>query len=138
MGIGDKIGKAMLQAGERQREGAQRLLEPGEPIQAMFLAQTGPSPRIPWEWIFVFGNLVKLVFGRYHVVVVTDRNIVLFKANVAASQPPTAVAARLPREPFGTPEGRNWGKVMISGKRYWVHRNFFNNVAAANRALAAA
>ena len=110
---------------DKLRERSQPLLEPGEQIQSVFMAMTGPSPWL--QTLLIYG-----LFAKYKVVVITDRNIVLLKASFMGTSQPTAVLARLPREPLAKPEGRAWGKVTIGGERHWVHRRFFNDVAAAD------
>ena len=95
---------------DKLRERSQPLLEPGEQIQSVFMAMTGPSPWL--QTLLIYG-----LFAKYKVVVITDRNIVLLKASFMGTSQPTAVLARLPREPLAKPEGRAWGKVTIGGGR---------------------
>ena len=106
-------------------------LEPGEQIQAVFLAQSGPSP-----YFILLAFIIILIGARYAVVVVTDRAIVVFRAGVFTPSFPKRVVARLPRGTWlGDPSGL-WGKIQLD-RRYWVHKRFHKDVRAANQMLAA-
>lgn len=106
-------------------------LEPGEQVQAVFLAQSGPSP----YWMFL--TLLILLFAvRYAVVVVTDRGIVVLRAGLFSPSFPKRVVARLPRATWlGEPHGL-WGKIQLD-RRYYVHKRFHKDVVAANQMLTA-
>lgn len=110
-------------ARERLRGIVQARLDPGENIEALFPAQTGPR-----HGLGLVANLV-----RYWTIVVTDRNIVIV--------PMTARGlSRLPREPFEMPETpvrRGWFPVTIAGQAYDVAAEGFELVAAANTVLRA-
>lgn len=111
---------------DKLRMGAQPFLEPGEQIQTVFWAQTGPNP-----WLV--GGVIGVIFGaKFHVVVVTDRNVVLLESSFwRGGGHPKAVRARLPHEQLGTlDKGLLWGKVMIGGERHWVAHGFFKEVTA--------
>lgn len=108
------------------RTEVQAFLEPGEQIEAVFLSQTGPSPR----GVLSVGLTSNLM--RYWVVVATDRNIVICPFGQKGH------ASRLPREPLEVLEdkGRRWWfPVMIGDTRHWVSTEQFEIVAAANEAL---
>lgn len=100
-------------------------LEPGEQIQVVFLAQSGPSP---W-WILLSVWIVIFTAG-YRTVVVTDRAIVLLRNGRLLSTFPKALALRGPRVYLGEPSGL-WGSIQLD-RRYWVHKRFHKDVAAAN------
>jgi hypothetical protein len=104
-------------------------LEPGEQIQAVFLAQSGPSP----YWILLSVLIVIFAAG-YSIVVVTDRAIVVLRAGRMLPTFPKRVHLRGPRTVwFAQPQGL-WGKVQLD-RRYWVHKRFHKDVAAANQML---
>lgn len=106
-------------------------LEPGEQIQAVFLAQSGPSP-----YFILLGFIIILIGARYAVVVVTDRAIVVLRAGMFTPTFPKRVVVRLNRGTWlGDPSGL-WGKIQLD-KRYWVHKRFHKDVRAANQMLAA-
>lgn len=118
---------------EKLRERAQPHLEPGEEIQSVFLAQTGPTP-----WLAgAIGALIYFFVAKYRVVVVTDRSIVLLNAGAFVPTKPKGVFARLPRNTqLGPYEAKVWGKVVLGDTRHWVHRRFKGDVEAADAALA--
>ena len=113
---------------DKLRERVQPFLEPGETIQTVFLAQTGPTP-----WLAgAVGALIYVFIAKYRVVAVTDRAVVLLKAGAFRPAKPTEVTTRLPRTTeIGPFDGKLWGKVMINGERHWVHRRFKDDVQAA-------
>ncbi len=117
---------------DKLRERAQPYLDPGEQIQSVFLAQTGPTP-----WLAgAIGALVYAFFAKYRIVVVTDSAIVLLKAGALVPTKPKELIQRLPRASrLGPHEGKVWGKVQIGGERHWVHRRFRGDVQAADAAL---
>ena len=119
---------------DKLRERAQPYLEPGEQIQAVFLAQTGPTP-----WLAgAFGAIIYMFIAKYRVVVVTDRSILLLKAGAWTPSKPTELVKRVPRTGLGPFAGRVWGKVMIDGERHWVHRRFKEDVDATGAAASVA
>jgi hypothetical protein len=106
-------------------------LEPGEQIQTVFLAQSGPYP-----YFILLAFIIILIGARYAVVVVTDRAIVILRAGVFTPTFPKRVVARLPRGTWlGDPSGL-WGKIQLD-RRFWVHKRFHKDVRAANQMLAA-
>ena len=101
-------------------------LEPGEQIQQVFLAQTGPNPL--WSFLtYLISFWVKA-----YVVVVTDRGIVFLKASIWTPSSPKSVVRRLPRNTVLGPLSGLWGKMTIEGQRYYVHKRFHKDVAAAD------
>jgi hypothetical protein len=108
---------------ERLRGIVQARLGPGENIEALFPAQTGPR-----HGLGLVANLV-----RYWIIAVTDRNIVIVPMAARG-------LARLPREPFDMPEApvrRGLFPVTIAGQAYDVAAGAFDLVAAAHAALRA-
>jgi hypothetical protein len=139
-------------------------LQPGERIQAVFPAQSGPPPY--WQslitgFVVFIAFLIKdavnglmavltvavavsaalysvylayLVFGRARLVVVTDRAIVVLDVNKWTGRP-TRLRLRHSRDfYFGQLSGL-WGKFVLDNAEYWVHRRFHGDVAAADAAL---
>jgi hypothetical protein len=105
-------------------------LEPDERIQAIFLGQSGASP----YFIFLSAWIVFLT-AAYVSVVVTDRSIVVLRNGRWTGTKAKSLIARLPLQPIEAPSGL-WGKVRLGGTRYWVHKRFHKDVAAANAAIA--
>src|SRR6266536_621139 len=118
---------------EKLRERVQPLLEPGEQIQSVFLAQTGPNPN------FMFLTYLVMFWKKYAVVAVTDRRIAVFRASMFRPGMPRKLVADHPRESkLGGPAGPLWGSFELAGTKYWVHRRFRKDVRAADDALAGA
>lgn len=105
-------------------------LEPGEQIQSVFLAQSGPSP----YWSFLSAWIVIIAAG-YATVVVTDRAVIVLRNGRLMGSVAKSVITRLPRQPMDSPSGL-WGQVNLGGTRYWVHKRFHKDVEAANAAIA--
>jgi hypothetical protein len=117
---------------EKLRERVQPLLEPGEQIQAVFLAQTGPNPN------FMFLTWLVLFWTKYNVAAVTDKRIAVFRASRMAPSKPRELAASYPRESkLGDSSGALWGSFELDGTKYWVHRRFRKDVRAADDAAPA-
>jgi hypothetical protein len=117
---------------EKLAQRAAPFLEPGETVQSIFVAQTGPSPYffLLSIWIVVFGS-------HYYTIVATDRAmLVLRNGKFASANNPKKVHLRGPRNVWlGTPSGI-WGKIQLD-QRYWVHKRFHKDVIAADDALRA-
>jgi hypothetical protein len=117
---------------DKLRERAQPFLEPGEQVQAVFLAQTGPTP-----WLAgAFGAIIYMFIAKYRVVVVTDRGIVLLKAGAWSPAKPKELVKRLPRQGLGPFSAKVFQKVMLDGERHWVHRRFKDDVDSTGTAAA--
>jgi hypothetical protein len=110
----------------RAQESVQRFLEPGEEVQAIFGAQTGPSP------YFLFLAYIFVFWFKYFLVVVTDRRILLARASIWRTTQAQEVVATYPRETRLGPVSGLWGKIELGGNRYWVHKRFHSDVAAAD------
>lgn len=109
-------------------------LEPGETLQAAFLAQGGINP---W-WVILTGYLLFFWLAKYVIVAVTDRRILLFKASALATTKPKELLGTFPRETRFGPISGVWGKIELGGTRYYVHRRFHKEVEAADAAPATA
>jgi hypothetical protein len=114
---------------DRLAERAAPFLEPGEQIQAIFLAQSGASP----YWSFLSSWIVIATAG-YATIVVTDRAIVVLRNGRLTGSKAKSMLARLPRQPMDSPSGL-WGQVRLGTVRYWVHRRFHKDVKAGNAAI---
>jgi hypothetical protein len=111
--------------------GAVPYLEPGEQIQSIFLAQSGPSP----YWILLSIWIVVFSAG-YSTVVVTDRAIVILRNVRFVGTRAKALRMRGTRNVWlGQPQGP-WGSIQLD-RKYWVHKRFHKDVAAADNALRA-
>jgi hypothetical protein len=118
---------------DKLRERAQPMLEPGEQIQAVFLAQSGPNPAL-----FFLSYLI-MFWTKFWVVVVTDKRIALLKASPMTPSKPKTLAESFPRDiALPEPGGAIWTELPLGGTRYWVHRRFWSDLREAKAATAAA
>ena len=115
---------------EKIAEAAQPQLEEGEQIRHVFVAQTGPSP----YWSF----LTYLIWFAIQVydVVVTARSLVFVRASFWRQANPKHIEGRFPRNMRLGPVSGLWGKMEIDGRRFWVHKRFHKDVAAADAEVA--
>jgi hypothetical protein len=115
---------------DKLRERTQRLLQPGEEIQHVFLAQAGPDPN--------FAVLAPIItfFSSMRVIAATDRAVVVMSAGTWKSASPIEVLQRLPRETeIGPVSGTVWSATKLPGERTtYVHRRFYKDVQAADAA----
>jgi len=115
---------------EKLVERASRFLEPGEQVQAIFLAQSGPSPY--WVllsyWITLYGD-------NYVVIAVTDPAVVVLRAGRFTPSMPKSVLLRGSRDVIFGPQSGLWGQIRLD-KRYWVNRRFHRDLVAADAAPA--
>lgn len=145
---------------------AQPYLEPGEQIQAVFMAQSGLLPYwnyligflllIPYVMIYAFklqngavGLALMLIlvltflawsalFIRTRHFVVTDRAIKVIDTSRWILTFPTRLRQRHPRNfYFGSRKSGLWGTFVLSNTNYWVRMKFHKDVAAADAALTA-
>ncbi len=104
---------------------AQPYLEPGEQVQQVFCAYSGPSP-----YFAFLSSLIILFGGHYHIIVVTDRAVIVLDAGKLRSTFPKRLRIRGPRQVvMGDPRGL-WGGIQLD-QRYYVHRRFHTDVRAA-------
>lgn len=103
------------------------MLEPGEQLQQVFLAQGGVSP-----WIGnSFGLIGLAAMVKRRIVAVTDRGIVVLEANFNGTSP-TKILARVPRgSRIGEVKGI-WAKVALGDEKLYVHKRFHSDVRAAD------
>jgi hypothetical protein len=108
-------------------------LQPGEPIQAVFGAQTASQYLAALTGIFVFLN-----FNRYRVVVVTPARIVVLDAGKVSMKKARSVVTELPRSTKLGPGTGVWHKIPAGSETLRVHRRFFKDLAAADSAASVA
>ena len=112
---------------EKLAERVQPLLEPGEQIRHVFMAQGGISP-----WV---GGLLSILGTQHYVVAVTDRAIVLINSGKVATTKLGDVDSRLPLHQIGPVKGI-WAKTNTLGKKLYIHRRFHKDVEAADAEVA--
>ncbi|HLI16477.1 MAG TPA: hypothetical protein VKV23_10570 [Acidimicrobiales bacterium] len=105
----------------------QRFLEPGERVEHVFLAQSGPNPNL------TFLTFLTLLVTKFRIVAVTDRAIVVLRAGWRQTVP-KGVLDRLPRTTqLGPATGALWSRLNLGdGRPTWVHRRFYGDVEAAD------
>jgi hypothetical protein len=111
---------------DKLRDRVQPQLEPGEQIQEVFLAQTGPTP-----WLGLLTTFIWFAVKR-RIVVATDRAIVVFSAGWWTGTSPKGLVARLPRATQIGPVSGLWGKTTIAGEKVHIHKRFHGHVASAD------
>ena len=116
---------------DKLRDRAQRYLEPGEQIQAVWLGQSGPSPYYMFlsYWIVIIG-------GHYKVFVASDRAILVLDAGKMMPAKPKRLRVRATRQVQLGPCSGLWGQIQVAGTRYWVHKRFHKDIDAADAAMA--
>ena len=116
---------------DKLKERVQPLLEPGEQVQEVWWAQTGPNPSFALlTWLIIF-------FSRYWVCASTNQGMVICRVKGQRSLRPESVAQRLPRGThMGPLTGALWSKaaVTIDGKPLWIARRFYKDVERADAA----
>ena len=116
---------------EKLRARVQPLLEPGEQIQSVFLAQTGPNPSFMFLTWFVF------FWTKYEVIAVTDRRIAVFGASKLGPAKPKDLIASYPRDSkLANASGGLWGSIELGGVKYWVHSRFRKDQREADASIA--
>jgi hypothetical protein len=116
---------------DKLRERVQPLLEPGEQVQEVWWAQTGPNPNIGFLTWYVF------FFARYWICAATNQGMVIFRVKGQRSYRPESVAQRLPRGThMGPLTGALWSKaaVTMDGKPLYIARRFYRDVERADAA----
>ena len=111
---------------EKLTQKVQPFLEPGEQVRHVFLCQTGPSPY--WS----FATYLVAFAVKMHAVAVTNQNIVFLRAGLFSPSSPKEVEKRFPRNTRLGPLSGLWGKMELDGQKYWVHKRFHKDVAAAD------
>jgi hypothetical protein len=108
----------------------QPMLEPGEQVQQVFMAQGGANPffALVSIWVVIFT-------GKYRIVAVTDRAIVVFKGKSISPSFPAELLGRGPRHIMGPAKGF-WSKCNVGPEKLWVHKRFHKDVNAADAATA--
>jgi hypothetical protein len=116
---------------DKLAERAQPYLAPGETVQYVFLAQTGPTP------YFVVLTTLIIFWINYRIVVVTDQSILVLRAGkIVATKPKgDAPLVRLPRETVLGPVSGLWGTTKATGEKLRVHKRFHKDIAAADAML---
>jgi hypothetical protein len=101
-------------------------LKSGELLEEVFLARSGLSPYLLALTYVLFFRM------KYWVFAVTDRRIVVFRSSVWIPSAVKGEARDQPRDVFLDLQPGIWGKLIIDGEQYWVHRVFERSINSAN------
>ncbi|HTR94303.1 MAG TPA: hypothetical protein VMI73_21415 [Trebonia sp.] len=105
-------------------------LRPGEPVQAIFGAQTASQWLAALTGIFVF-----LGFNRYRIVAVTPARIVVLDAGKTSMKKARGVVMELPRSTQLGPATGLWHRIPAGQETLRVHRRFYKELKAADGAV---
>jgi len=109
---------------------AAEYLRPGEPVQAIFGAQTASQWVAGFAGIFVFLGL-----NHYRILVVTPARILVLDAGKTSMKKARGVVMELPRSTRLGPGTGLWHRIPAGDVTLRVHRRFFKDIQAADSAL---
>ena len=115
---------------DAQLSSATPFLRPGEPVQAIFGAQTASQWLAALTGIFVF-----LGFNRYRIVAVTPARIVVLDAGKTSMKKARGVVMELPRSIQLGPATGLWHRIPAGQETLRVHRRFYKELKAADGAV---
>ena len=102
-------------------------LQAGEPVQAVFAAQTASQYLAGLTGVFVFLSL-----NRYRIVVATPTRILVLDTGKAGLKTVRGVVMELPRSTrLGPPTGL-WYKIPVGQETLRVHRRYFKDIESAD------
>jgi hypothetical protein len=116
---------------DSMRESAAQYMRPGEPIQAVIGAQTASQWLAGLTGIFVFLGL-----NHYRILAVTPNRIVVLDAGKSSMKTARGVVTELPRSTRLGPGSGVWHQVPAGNEKLRVHRRFYKDMEAADRAVA--
>ena len=116
---------------DSMRESAAPYLRPGEPVQAVIGAQTASQWLAGLTGIFVFLGL-----NHYRILAVTPNRILVLDAGNSSMKTARGVVTELPRSTRLGPGSGVWHQVPAGNEKLRVHRRFYKDMEAADRAVA--
>jgi hypothetical protein len=112
---------------DKQLESAAPYLAPGEPVQAVFGAQTAS------QWVAGFaGVFVFLGLNHYRILVATPARILVLDAGKSSMKKVRGVVTELPRSTRLGPATGLWHRIPAGQENLRVHRRFFKEIQAAD------
>jgi hypothetical protein len=102
-------------------------LRQGEPVQAVFGAQTASQWLAALTGVFVFLGL-----NRYRIVVVTPARILVLDAGKTSMKKARGVVTELPRSTRLGPGTGLWHQIPAGEETLRVHRRFFKDIESAD------
>jgi hypothetical protein len=118
---------------DQMLDSARPYLQPGEPVQAVFGAQTASAYIAGLAGVFVFLGL-----NRYRIFVVTPARILVLDAGKTSMKKARGVVTQLPRPTRLGPGQGVWHRIPVGDEKLRVHRRFFKDIEAADNALVGA
>jgi hypothetical protein len=112
---------------DTQLASATPFLRPGEPVQAIFGAQTASQWLAALTGVFVFLGL-----NHYRIVAVTPGRIVVLDAGKASMKKARGVVLELPRSTQLGPATGLWHRIPAGQETLRVHRRFYKELKAAD------
>ena len=112
---------------------AAQYLQPGEPVQAIFGAQTASQWMAALTGIFVFLGL-----NKYRIVAVTPARIVVLDTGKVSMKKARGVVTELPRSTRLGPGTGLWHQIPAGSETLRVHRRFFKDIETADSAATVA
>jgi len=112
---------------------AAQYLQPGEPVQAIFGAQTASQWMAALTGIFVFLGL-----NKYRIVAVTPARIVVLDTGKVSMKKARGVVTELPRSTRLGPGTGLWHQIPAGSETLRVHRRFFKDIETADAGAPAA
>ena len=114
---------------DSMRNSAATYLRPGEPIQAVFGAQTASQWMVPLTG-FIFFRFI----NDYRIVAVTPQRIVVLDAGKSSIKKAKGIVTELPRSArLGPGASGAWHVIPAGQENLRVHRRFFKDLYAADR-----
>lgn len=107
------------------------LLPAGSEIRQVFICQSAPSF---FYFIVTYLTGLTIFVNKYRCVAVTQGAIyVLDSGKLSGGASPRRLIGTMPRQTRLGPVSGRWGQVSILGERHWVHKRFYDQIAAADR-----
>lgn len=118
---------------DSMRKSAATYLRPGEPVQAIFGAQTASNWMLPLTG-FIFFRFI----NDYRIVAVTPQRIVVLDAGKSSIKKAKGVVTELPRSARMGQGSGAWHVIPLGQEKLRVHRRFFKDLSEADKMTAAA
>jgi len=117
---------------DSMRQSAAAYLQPGEPIQAVFGAQTASQYMMALTG-FIFFRFI----NDYRIVAVTPQRIVVLDSGKSSMKKARGIVTELPRGTRLGPGSGVWQVIPAGQEQLRVHRRFFKDLQAADNLVAA-
>ncbi|WP_406317078.1 hypothetical protein OHA77_07725 [Streptosporangium sp. NBC_01639] len=110
---------------------AVEFLPPGSEIRQAFIAQSAPNFLF---FVVTYMTGLTMLVNKYRCVAVTkDEIYVLDSTKLSGGASPQKLLGTMPRRTKLGPGHGNWWTIELLGEKHWVHKRFFEQLAAADR-----